>query len=231
MASTSAELFQVLLAVFQGGWQYVALNTHLTAAELAYILGDSGATALFADADLADIAAAAADDAGVPSDGRIAIGGDIPGFTRFVDVLADHDGTTMAAIEPRLDPTRFVRVHRLREALELLAAGVGEGERPALERVPDVFGDEHGRRSRAGGEAAGEVDRRAEPVAPAVHRLSARDERTSRHGRMSRFAAWSRVPPAARHDRTIVTAVITGRRGAPTLRRAIIALWDSSALT
>ena len=57
LTRNSAELFQVLLAVFQGGWQYVPLNTHLTAAELAYILGDSGATALFADADLAAVAA------------------------------------------------------------------------------------------------------------------------------------------------------------------------------
>ena len=94
LTRNSAELFQVLLAVFQGGWQYVPLNTHLTAAELAYILGDSGATALFADADLADVARAAADEAGVPADGRIAVGGDIPGFTSFGDVLAGQNATT-----------------------------------------------------------------------------------------------------------------------------------------
>ena len=35
LTRNSAELFQVLLAVFQAGWQYVPLNTHLTAAELA----------------------------------------------------------------------------------------------------------------------------------------------------------------------------------------------------
>jgi long-chain acyl-CoA synthetase len=88
LTRNSAELFQVLLAVFQGGWQYVPLNTHLTAAELAYVLGDSGAAALFADAELADVAAAAADDADVPIRGRIAIGGDIAGFTGFDDVVA-----------------------------------------------------------------------------------------------------------------------------------------------
>jgi long-chain acyl-CoA synthetase len=94
LTRNSAELFQVLLAVFQGGWQYVPLNTHLTAAELAYILGDSGATALFADADLADVATAAAEDAGVPAAGRVAIGGDIPGFTSLGDVLEDQPCTT-----------------------------------------------------------------------------------------------------------------------------------------
>ncbi len=94
LTRNSAELFQILLAVFQGGWQYVPLNTHLTAAELAYILGDSGAAALFADADLADVASAAADEAGVPTDGRIAIGGAIPGFTAFDDVVAGQPDTT-----------------------------------------------------------------------------------------------------------------------------------------
>jgi long-chain acyl-CoA synthetase len=88
LTRNSAELFQVLLAVFQAGWQYVPLNTHLTADELAYILGDSGATALFADADLADVAARAAEEARVPVDGRIAIGGEIRSFTTFDDVLA-----------------------------------------------------------------------------------------------------------------------------------------------
>ena len=78
LTRNSAQLFLVLLAVFQGGWLYVPLNTHLTPAELAYILGDSGAAALFADAELAGVAAAAADEAGVPASGRIAISGDIP---------------------------------------------------------------------------------------------------------------------------------------------------------
>ena len=34
LTRNSAELFQMLLAVFQAGWQYVPLNTHLTAAEV-----------------------------------------------------------------------------------------------------------------------------------------------------------------------------------------------------
>ena len=54
LTRNSAELFQTLLAIFQGGWQYVPLNTHLTAPEVAYILGDSGAAALVADAAYAD---------------------------------------------------------------------------------------------------------------------------------------------------------------------------------
>ena len=93
LTRNSAELFQALLAIFQGGWQYVGLNNHLTAAEVGYILGDSGAAALIADAAFADVAREAAELAGVPASGRIAVAGDIPGFTPLADVLAAHPAT------------------------------------------------------------------------------------------------------------------------------------------
>ena len=60
-----------------------------------YILGDSGAAALFADADLADVAAAARPHADVrPGRRGIAIGGDIRRLTRFDDLLAGQPETT-----------------------------------------------------------------------------------------------------------------------------------------
>ena len=64
-----AELIQTLLAVFQAGWQYVPLNTHLTAGEVAYILADSGAAALVADARFAEVAGDGRGRAGVPRRG------------------------------------------------------------------------------------------------------------------------------------------------------------------
>jgi long-chain acyl-CoA synthetase len=90
LTRNSAELFQTLLAVFQAGWQYVPLNTHLTAAEVGYILGDSGATSLVADAEFGAVARAGADTAGLPVDGRIAVGGAIAGFTTLADVVAGY---------------------------------------------------------------------------------------------------------------------------------------------
>ena len=96
LTRNSAELFQTLLAIFQGGWQYVGLNTHLTAAEVGYILGDSGAAALVADAAFADVAREAAESAGVPVGGRIAVAGEITGFTALPDLLADQPATTPA---------------------------------------------------------------------------------------------------------------------------------------
>src|SRR4051812_13865293 len=62
-------------------------------------------------------------------------------------------------------------VDRLREALELLAPGVREREAVAVQRVADLLGHQHGRGPGARREPAREVDRGAEPVAPAVHGL------------------------------------------------------------
>ena len=89
-----AEVIEVLLAVFQAGWNYVPLNSNLTAAEVAYILGDSGAKALVADERFAAVAAAAADEAGVPATGRHRRSAPSPGFTPLDDVLAGQPDTT-----------------------------------------------------------------------------------------------------------------------------------------
>src|SRR5574341_453750 len=59
-------LVTTLLAVMQAGWHWVPLNTSLTAAEVAWILEDSGAKAFVAHERYAEVARAAADEAGVP---------------------------------------------------------------------------------------------------------------------------------------------------------------------
>jgi long-chain acyl-CoA synthetase len=88
-----AEALQTLMAVFQAGWNYVPLNNNLTVAEVAYILMDSGAKALVADERFAEVAAAAADEAGLARDGRLSIGR-IPGFTPLADALAEQPSST-----------------------------------------------------------------------------------------------------------------------------------------
>jgi len=83
-----AETFVLLMALFQAGWNFVPLNSNLTATEIAYILRDAGAKALVADARFADVATTAAEESGVPQSGRIAVGGPIAGgFTLLEDVL------------------------------------------------------------------------------------------------------------------------------------------------
>jgi len=88
-----AEVLQTLMAVHQAGWNYVPLNSNLTAAELSYILGDAGAKALVADQRFAAMAAAAANQAGVPEPGRLSVGA-IPGFTPLDIALADQPDRT-----------------------------------------------------------------------------------------------------------------------------------------
>jgi long-chain acyl-CoA synthetase len=82
-----APLVTTLLAAMQAGWHYTPLNTHLTGPEVSYIVADAGVCALVADARHADVATAAAEEAGVPTAGRVGVGS-LPGFVPFEAVLA-----------------------------------------------------------------------------------------------------------------------------------------------
>jgi long-chain acyl-CoA synthetase len=64
----------------------VPINWHFSAEEVAYVLQDSGATALLADAEYADLAVASADIAGVQT--KVAWGGTVDGFVDFEEMLA-----------------------------------------------------------------------------------------------------------------------------------------------
>ncbi len=80
------ELFEVLLATMQIGLQLTPINTHLTAPEVAHILGDAPAKAFVASERYAEVARAAAVEAGVPERGRIAVG-TVDGFTALEDLV------------------------------------------------------------------------------------------------------------------------------------------------
>src|SRR5581483_10486872 len=77
-----AEMIEVYLAALQAGWYLVPINHHLVAPEIAYILKDSGAKAFVAHERFAEAAIAAADEAGIGADGRLAVG-DVPGFASY----------------------------------------------------------------------------------------------------------------------------------------------------
>ena len=76
------EMIEVYLAALQAGWYIVPINHHLVAPEVAYILKDSGAKAFVTHERFADVAAAAADEAGIDAAGRLAVG-DVPGFASY----------------------------------------------------------------------------------------------------------------------------------------------------
>src|SRR3954453_14580861 len=64
----------VYLAALQIGLYYVPINYRLSPPEIAYILADSDASVFVTHERFADLAVAAADDAGIPAAGRLAVG-------------------------------------------------------------------------------------------------------------------------------------------------------------
>ena len=91
MLPNSTEALALFFAATQTGLYVVPVNWHLTAPEVAYILSDSGATAFVAHERFADVAAEAAEGAGVDPDARFAVGA-VPGFTPLTALGADGPG-------------------------------------------------------------------------------------------------------------------------------------------
>ena len=88
LSDNVAEAFEIYWAAIRSGLYITAVNRHLAPAEVAYIVTDSGASALFASAGLADLAVKVL--AEVPEiKGRFAFGGHIDGYRCYEDLLAD----------------------------------------------------------------------------------------------------------------------------------------------
>jgi long-chain acyl-CoA synthetase len=89
------EIHDVTLACAQSGILFVPLNHHLSADDLAYVLTDSGASMLVADARFAPLARDAADGASLLRERRMAVG-EITGF-RGLDTIASSASTELPA--------------------------------------------------------------------------------------------------------------------------------------
>ncbi|WP_020657941.1 acyl-CoA synthetase [Amycolatopsis benzoatilytica] len=81
------DLVAAYFAAIQTGLYVVVVNWHLVGPEVAYILGDSGAKAFLAHERFADVAVAAADEAGLPASARFAVGA-VPGFLHVEELGA-----------------------------------------------------------------------------------------------------------------------------------------------
>ena len=79
MLPNSANALALYFAAFETGLYIVPVNWHLAAAEVAYILKDSGSEAFVAHERFGPVAAEAADLAGIRADARFGVG-DVPGF-------------------------------------------------------------------------------------------------------------------------------------------------------
>jgi len=92
------EWLELALASAQSGTYFLPINWHLSASEVAYILADSGATALVTDERTAQIAVDAAEQAALDPDRRFAVGA-VEGFRDVNDLVADQPSTRPS--EPR----------------------------------------------------------------------------------------------------------------------------------
>jgi len=91
----SAEMIQLYLAVTQAGMYLSPINHHLTAPEIAYIVGDSEAKAFFGAERFAAACRGAAEELGFPARARFALGR-VEGFRPFSELLAGQPDTLPA---------------------------------------------------------------------------------------------------------------------------------------
>ena len=91
LAPNSIEFLEVYYAAVEIGLYIAPANWHLTGPEVAYILENSGSTVFIADERFADVAAAAADEAGLDPARCYAIG-DVPGFRPLTELTAPAQG-------------------------------------------------------------------------------------------------------------------------------------------
>lgn len=90
LCSNRAEFADVLFAALRTGLRLTPVNWHLTAEEIAYVINDCEARALFADTGVAAGLAAAGRCPGLTL--KVAIGGEAEGFVAFDQALAAYDG-------------------------------------------------------------------------------------------------------------------------------------------
>jgi acyl-CoA synthetase (AMP-forming)/AMP-acid ligase II len=88
-AHNCLEWMELYAACAKSGVVAVPVNFRLTAPEVQYVLEDCGATALFAGAELVEVAASVRSAVGIRPDALVQIGGErtAPGFRAYEDVL------------------------------------------------------------------------------------------------------------------------------------------------
>jgi long-chain acyl-CoA synthetase len=99
LCSNRAEFCDVLFAVLRAGMRCTPVNWHLTSDEIAYIVRDCEAKALFADVRVATAAASAATSCPALS-ATVSVGGEIDGFESYGSALEAFDDSNIS------DPSR-----------------------------------------------------------------------------------------------------------------------------
>lgn len=103
LSSNRAEVMEIMAANLRGGYRLVPINWHLTADEVAYVLKDSDARALFVEARFPAALAASRSATGLRL--RASIGDACEGHIPLSDALAELDGSDID--DPILGSTMF----------------------------------------------------------------------------------------------------------------------------
>ncbi len=111
------EFFEITWGCQLSGLYYTAVNTHFTPDEVAYVIGDSEAKAVFVDGEMAEIAAHVSD-VNTAVDVHISVGRGLPGWCGYEDALAAAGGSP-------------ARVGRIGDALLVGHHGAAQGRSPA----------------------------------------------------------------------------------------------------
>jgi len=88
----STPLIELYLACMQSGLYLVPINHHLAAPEIAYILEDSEAKALFTSEEFGEVSTKAVDDASLPKEARF-VDGKLDGFRPYAEIKEGQPGT------------------------------------------------------------------------------------------------------------------------------------------
>jgi long-chain acyl-CoA synthetase len=82
-----AEFFEITWGCQLSGLYYTAVNTHFTPDEVAYVIGDCDAKAVFVDASMSGLAAQVGE-VNSAADVWVTVGGTLPGWRSYEDALA-----------------------------------------------------------------------------------------------------------------------------------------------
>ena len=91
----SIPMLELFMAATQAGWYITPINYHLAGPEIAYIIGDCEAKAVFGHERFADVLTRAVEELGYPAERSFAIG-HVPGFQPFEKLKASQPTTLPA---------------------------------------------------------------------------------------------------------------------------------------
>ncbi|WP_405136511.1 acyl-CoA synthetase [Nocardia sp. NBC_01388] len=88
LAENRIEYLEIAWGAQRAGLYYVGVNSHLTAAEVAYIVKDSSADLIVASDTLAEVASVVVDDAEPVQSGRLMLGAAVDGWESYESAIA-----------------------------------------------------------------------------------------------------------------------------------------------